>query len=291
MSGTPRSLAAFRWSCGQDAEAARVLGQGGGDPELGGEVGDGRGELRALGELVLIPPRAVEVLPEVLGHLGELGCRKCWSPASSPRRAAETAPSRRTGSASAGRQPSGSAAWKSCWVSLCQDQRRLRARSLSGRRGSGRTGRTVNRRMAFTYPTFTGDVRIRGDARRWAPSPSPSTVAVCRRTRPRRAPGSVGSPPRGPDAPVPGTAPCAPSLRRLLRHSCHGLHADTCGPSRPMGQMRQLRTLLSRAIWLISPPHADLWHPAPQGRLRRCPRDGRGTGARPTARAPDAPRS
>src|SRR5690606_41675227 len=33
----------------------------------------------------------------------------------------------------------------------CQDQRRLRARSLSGRRGSGRTGRTVNRRIAFTF--------------------------------------------------------------------------------------------------------------------------------------------
>ncbi len=172
---------------------------------------------------------------------------KCWSPASSARRAAGTVPSRRTGSASADRGFSGSTARKSSWVSVCQDQRRLRARSLSGRRGSGRTGRTVNRRMAFTYPTFTGDVRIRGDARRWAPSPSPSTVASGRPARPRRATGAgvvAGAGPVRPDRPRPGRCtvcalplrpPGSPRSRRPHRHpwsrSPHGPDAPVSYPS------------------------------------------------------------
>lgn len=60
----------------------------------------------------------------------------------------------------------------------------------------------MNRRMAFTYSTFTGDVRIRGDAPRCAPSPSPSTVAVSRPAKPRRATGSQRAAPGEPPAPA-----------------------------------------------------------------------------------------
>lgn len=71
MRGTPRSLAALRWSPHEDAEPAGVLGQRGRHPELGREVGDGDGQLRPLGPLFLVPPGTVQVLPEVRGHLGQ----------------------------------------------------------------------------------------------------------------------------------------------------------------------------------------------------------------------------
>lgn len=84
--------------------------------------------------------------------------------------------------------------------------------------------------MAFTYSTFTGDVRIRGDAPRCAPSPSPSTVAVCRAANPRRATGSQRATPGEPPAPAtpPTEAPqaWAPSVslppRSKSLHIGHG---------------------------------------------------------------------
>lgn len=111
--------------------------------------------------------------------------RNASSRASSASRPADTEPSRRTGSHSASEPAAGSTARKSSRVSVCQDQRRFRARSLRGWRESGRTGRTVNRRMAFTYSTFTGDVRIRAGRTSMCAAPSPSTVAgsPARRTR------------------------------------------------------------------------------------------------------------
>lgn len=57
---------------GEDAEAAGVLGQRGGDPVLGREVGDGGGQ-RDVGPLPgrLIPARAGQVLPQVVGEVAE----------------------------------------------------------------------------------------------------------------------------------------------------------------------------------------------------------------------------
>ena len=57
---------------GQDAEAAGVLGQRGGDAVLGREVGDGGGRRGGAALLVgLVPARAGEVLAQVVGEVAE----------------------------------------------------------------------------------------------------------------------------------------------------------------------------------------------------------------------------
>lgn len=72
MIGTPRSLAALRWSPHEDAEAAGVLGQRGGDAVLGREVGDGGGGRRGgLLRRRLVPARVGQVLPQVVGEVAE----------------------------------------------------------------------------------------------------------------------------------------------------------------------------------------------------------------------------
>ena len=75
-------------------------------------------------------------------------CTKPSSPASSRQRSRPTAPSRRTGSCSTESHTCGSTAAKTSCVGGCQDHRRLPARSASGVSAGGRTGRTVNRRIA-----------------------------------------------------------------------------------------------------------------------------------------------
>ena len=51
-------------------------------------------------------------------------------------------------------QSCGSTERKRSWVSTCQHQRRLRARSPNGLRASGSTGRTIKRRIARTGLTY-----------------------------------------------------------------------------------------------------------------------------------------
>lgn len=140
---------------GQDAEPAGVLRQGGGDAEFRREVGDRGGQP---GRLRLVPALASRVLGEILGRggqpaqepvvPGQLGQARGGHAAQQPHGVAPAAAHR-----------SGSTDWKRSRVSACQDQRRLCARSLSGLRASGSTGRTVNLRMAFKSPTFTRGVR------------------------------------------------------------------------------------------------------------------------------------
>ena len=76
--------------------------------------------------------------------------RNAPSPASSSSREAPTAPSSRTGSWPHFCQISGSTASNTSWVGGCQDQRRLPASTPREASASGRTGRTVNRRIART---------------------------------------------------------------------------------------------------------------------------------------------
>lgn len=137
---------------GEDAEAAGVLRQGGGDAELGREVGDGgRGSPGW---------RWYQRSPSVYSRSSAAHTasrsRKPGSAASPVSRSGATVPSSRTGSPWAASQPSGSRERNSSRVPSCQDQRKFRASSFSGASGPGSTGRTVMRRMAFTFPPSQG---------------------------------------------------------------------------------------------------------------------------------------
>lgn len=66
----------------------------------------------------------------------------------------ENEPSIATGSRRAASQRAGLSDANSSSVGLCHDQRRLLASSASGASGSGRTVRTVNRRIALTRITL-----------------------------------------------------------------------------------------------------------------------------------------
>ena len=108
---------------GQDAEAAGVLRQRGGDAELRREVGDRLRRVRARPASGTSARRS----GTARGRRGPArACRRnCLSSASSRSRAAGTAPSVLTGSSPLRRHSSGSTAAKRSWVSGCQDQRRL----------------------------------------------------------------------------------------------------------------------------------------------------------------------
>ena len=132
---------------GQDAEAARVLGERAVDTELRREVRDAGG----LGALeVLEPAVAAEVGVEPLilvAHARDelVVARQLVEPvlserAEHARRVARRSRSHRSGSIDA----------NSACVARLHDQRQLEARRSRGASDSARTGRTVNVRMAFT---------------------------------------------------------------------------------------------------------------------------------------------
>ena len=155
---------------GQDAEAAGVLRQHLGDAELGREVGDRRAATS----------RPSALVPAAAGRGSR--CRSSCAlaePAQERRRSSASAASR--SGADRAEQPHRvvpdlvpdvrvDAANRSA-TRGCQDQRRFMASSPSGASGSGRTVRTVNRRMRF-HP-----------ARRYRRRPVPTGHAVVRRMR------------------------------------------------------------------------------------------------------------
>ena len=133
---------------GQDAKAAGILRQRGGDAVLGREVGD-RGRRRLTWSGRRVPARLGHVLAQVRVRraqpVKELRVRRERGDPIRRQRAEH-------GDRVAGRacQAAGSIEEKSSAVGACQDQRRFSIRPSSGASGSGRATRTVNRRMAFT---------------------------------------------------------------------------------------------------------------------------------------------
>ncbi len=132
---------------GEDAEAAGVLREHRADAELRREVGDPRGCL--LAGPPGVPPLAGEVGVEV-GLDRSQPVQEGLVAAELLEPLGDTAPSSRTGSRLVDSQISGSTSAKTSWVGGCQDHLRFPARSPSAERAGGRTGRTVNRRIART---------------------------------------------------------------------------------------------------------------------------------------------
>ena len=162
---------------GEDAQAARVLRENGGDAELRGEIGDRARHLRAKR---LIPP-----------GLGEVGRRSASASRTRPTRASSSASSRelrrgegaqqaRRGPARPGPTGRVQAANRSREAG-CQDQRRLVASSPRGASGAGRTVRTVNRRIALTRRSLS------------KPDRTPDHGHLTRRGHPRPRSGPIGS--------------------------------------------------------------------------------------------------
>ena len=164
---------------GEDAEAAGVLREHGGDAELRREVRDGAGRVGAALALVPLVARqvAVEVAAGGLEPVEEaaVGGQLVEPPAS-------TAPSSRTGSWPVDSHSSGSTAAKTSWVGGCQDHRRLPARTPSEARASGSTGRTVKRRMARTAGRYRENVN----------DPTRPACTTCRGPGAPRLPGLHG---------------------------------------------------------------------------------------------------
>lgn len=132
---------------GEDAQAAGVLRQGGGDAELGGEVSDGGGQATAL---LLVPAVALHIGPEVVRRLTEqaqepLVGREFGEPR--VRHGAEE-PHR----VPVGRGPApGVHGLEEVARPGVPGPAQVTGQLVEGARGSGRTGRTVIRRMAFTF--------------------------------------------------------------------------------------------------------------------------------------------
>ena len=137
---------------GEHAEAARVLREGLGDAELGGEVGHRaqRGAVAGL-EPAVARRRSAASSASHLAEEAHEGRRR--RPA---RRAARAArgPSRRTGSWTVASQASGSTQRNRSRVWASQDQRRFMASSSSAASSGGMDGRTVKLRRAFIAATL-----------------------------------------------------------------------------------------------------------------------------------------
>ena len=131
---------------GQDAQAAGVLRQRGGDAVLGREVGD-RGRAALLGPRTSAAPTCTGAGPSSASPSRR---RKPWSAASAAIRADGSALSIAIGSPPDAAQAAGSIDANRSAVGRCQDQRRFSIRPCSAASGSGRVTRTVNRRIAFT---------------------------------------------------------------------------------------------------------------------------------------------
>ena len=132
---------------GQDAEAAGVLRQHGGDAELGREVADRARGRPGPGAGTTGPRRGTPPGRARRRRAARRTRGRRPAPRTGPCR---TSPSSRTGSRPVDSQSSGSTAAKTSWVGGCQDHLRLLARSPSAESASGSTGRTVKRRMART---------------------------------------------------------------------------------------------------------------------------------------------
>ncbi len=132
---------------GEDAEAAGVLREHGGDAELRREVPDRAG--RVVAGLALVPAVGGQVAVEVgLGGVQPLDEAVVLGQLAPPLAADRAEQADRVvahgvpGPGRPRRRRPGSAG--------CQDHRRLPASAASGSRAGGRTGRTVNRRIART---------------------------------------------------------------------------------------------------------------------------------------------
>ena len=135
---------------GQDAEAAGVLRQHRGDAEL--RARSRRSRVGRVGAgLALVP---------AVARSGSR-CRSACAALEPARRSRRRRRARRAARADRAEQPRpgrgrpaptapGRRRANRSWVGGCQDQRRLTARSPSAASGSGRTVRTVNRRIALT---------------------------------------------------------------------------------------------------------------------------------------------
>ena len=158
MIGTPRSLARLEVVAGEDAEAAGVLRQRRGDAELGREVGDRRRD-----GVVLAGGRAAALVPAVAREVVAAGRRR--PPAT---RRTKSAVRRERGEplrAERAEQPHrvaadlvpqrGVEAAEQVAGSRCaRTSAGCRPARPAGASGSGRTVRTVNRRIAFTGGTI-----------------------------------------------------------------------------------------------------------------------------------------
>ncbi len=221
---------------GKDAEPAGVLRQSRRHPELGREVGDGGGEPVALGVLLLVPPGAVQVLPEVGGRLGE-PAEELLVPGQ------------------LGEAPGGHGTEQTHGVALrrppghgvdgleeltglgvpgpAQIAREV-AERLKGVGEDGTHGESTNGLHVFHL--YRGRTNPRGRTAVCA-APSPSTVSARGVPRPRRTAGSGCATPDGPASLPRHRSRPSRTIRNsgLIRHRRYGRFphlARPCGPSR-----------------------------------------------------------
>ena len=228
MIGTPRSLAALRWSPARMPRPPEYCGSTAVMPNSGREVGDRRGASLRRARL-LVPAVAGQVAARGRRAPLAAGSRKPSSPASSSSRARPTAPRSRTGSwprrlpAARGRRPRRRPGSRGC-----QDHRRLPASSPSAAqrlgqdRADGESSDRTHRQDGSAIlersnrrPRLTRRLRVTRQRRRGVVPGMTSTLAAARPPAHRRACRS------GPADRHPGPRP-QPSSRRSRRAPAAG---------------------------------------------------------------------
>lgn len=229
---------------GKDAEPAGVLRQGSRHSELGREVGDGGGEPVALGALLLVPPGALQVLPEIGGHLGQT-VQELLVPGQLGEASGGHGTEQAHGIAlrrPAGHRVDGLEELTGLVVPGPAQVAREVAERLKGVGEDGTHGESTNGLHVFHL--YRGRTNPRGRTAVCA-APSPSTVAVCGIPQPRRAAGSGCATPGGPAAPPPVPLASRPALSADPDTSVTGVMADSLTSRGLVG----LRVTGKAALW------------------------------------------